>query len=88
MIYRVGNSKEPSIDQIRRMSYNLQAKYGESAYISVNVWSHSHLQASTLDKARITFELYLEHFRVSDKFRAWPDLIKRYRQLMKEATNA
>jgi len=75
-LHRIGNSKEPTLSQMKRMALNLRSKY--KGFCTVEVKSSAYMTPSN----RIKFTIYIENqgHRYTN---SWPNLISLYRTLMK-----
>lgn len=76
-IHRIGNSKEPTTQQILKMAENLRNKRKGYATIQVHAWAHT----SGSDP-------YAEYYISMEGdpgfyFKTWPEALEHYRKLMK-----
>jgi len=78
---RVNNSKKPTTEQMLRMAENLQRLYKEPCHIETGAWCFSN------SSTQIHYDLYIQHFKSTEHFKTWPELMKFYRELIKEGLN-
>ena len=78
-IYRIGNSKEPTLEILKRIAYNLQATLKVYATVRVDAWCHRE------EEPYVKYWLGLDDPYRSDGYETWPEVLAVYRKLMKEA---
>ncbi len=78
-LHRIGNSKEPTINQLLKMGENLCTVYGVYSNVSATAKAFS-----GRDYAVAKFRVYVEDItKATEEFDKWPELLIRYRKLMK-----
>jgi len=75
-MHRVRRTKHPSLRQIKNMSENLRAKYQTFASIQALTYS--------FESGNITTDFWISVAGSCGLVSSWPDLIDRYKQLMRE----
>jgi len=78
-LYRIGNSKEPTLDQLQRMTSNLRTSYNVYVTIQARVWAHEDGGRST------SYWFGMKDPYSSAELETWKEVLEKYRQLMKEA---
>ena len=83
---RVCKSKSPTINQLKRMSFNLREKFNESASIDIEVFVYSISDRKILPdvKYRIYIADTKKHGCINMHFFQWLDCQQKYFELMKE----
>ena len=77
-MYRIQTSKKPTPEQMLRMAINLSEKF-KTKYISVRFIARAH----TTGTEEIEYTIYIEGSQ-HEYFKTWPELLARYRSLVKE----
>jgi hypothetical protein len=81
MLYRIGNSKEPTLTQMERMVYNLRTKHKDTFFISHFAKAYSHT-------SKIVHQYQISAISETDckiyYQDSWPKCIADYRKIMKE----
>lgn len=80
-LYRIDNSKEPTLNQLQRMTFNLCTVRNTYATIQVRVWTHED------GKERIDYWVGMGSDIPSKEFKSWGEVLNRYSELMKETSN-
>ena len=79
---RVNDSKEPTTEQMLRMAENLQRLYRKSCHITAGAW---YFYSNVTE---IQYDLYIGFITGETRhFETWPELMKFYRELIKEGLN-
>ena len=81
-VNRIGNSKEPTLDQLKRIAYNLQATLKVYATVRAEAWCHRE------EEPYVKYWLGLDDPYESRSYDTWPEVLAVYRKLMKEAKDA
>ena len=76
-LHRIGNSKEPTSQQMLKMVENLRSKLKEYAVIKTSAWAHS-----TNSITRMEYRISTNSSK-SFRSKSWPEVIAQYRKLMK-----
>lgn len=77
-LYRIGNSKEPTPQQMMRMAENLKAAYNGTA---VSIRS----LANNYENSYFQYGIYVSDYGNHHDFKTWPEAVECYRKLMKDA---
>lgn len=80
-LYRIGNSKGPTLDQLKRMTFNLRKVYNVYATVKVGAWAHS------VGGDEVEYWIGVGNDVFSGELKSWPETLATYRRLMKEAPN-
>ena len=75
---RIGNSKEPTIQRMLNMTFNLHSKFNCYCAVDLNVRTYHHSSESTH-----SFWIYMDTIG-GQQFNTWPGQIKQYRWIMKQ----
>jgi hypothetical protein len=80
-IHRIGNSKEPTVSQLIKMAENLRSVYEVFSHVSANGKAYGRIK-----QAYARFQIYVEDKTyATEQYDTWPELLTRYRELMKGA---
>ena len=79
-VHRIGNSKEPTLNQIQRMVDNLRNKLNCYIVIKVEVWHHS---TDSITDKKVDYWLGTGNNIFNETIGSWPKVLTTYRKLMK-----
>ena len=77
---RIGNSKEPNIQQMLNMASNLRERFRRPASIKMEAW---HFNIPDYESNVARYGIYIAHLIYGD-YKTWPGALAAYRNLMKE----
>ena len=81
-MYRIGNSKEPTPEILRKVSHNLTEKTLQYSDVSVSCNSIMFADSQT---PTLRYGIYIESFNSGTKFYdTWPEVLAKYREIMND----
>ncbi len=75
---RIGNSKEPTIQRMLNMTFNLREKF--KCFTSIDLHVHQYNDFSS----KTSYWISVESGAITEYIDTWPEVVMRYRRLMRK----